>query len=87
MANAYGGPTESIVHGETGWLLQPQAEAWAKVLQTFPGHLDTLEEMGRNARRQVERFDWRHFVDGIDHMVGGSSTEPAHQRPSMSEVG
>jgi glycosyltransferase involved in cell wall biosynthesis len=76
MANAKGGPTESIVHGETGWLLEQAPEAWAAVLGTFPDRLDLLESMGRKGKERVDRYDWEHFVTGVDNMVESGREHP-----------
>ncbi len=69
IANARGGPLESVLPGETGWLVEPSVEDWARVLEEIPRNKDLLVEMGRKGRKHVKKYDWSHFVSGIDHAL------------------
>ncbi len=69
VANARGGPLESVIPGETGWLLEPRVEEWAEVLKEISTNKKLLIEMGRKAREHVKRYDWSYFVSGIDHAL------------------
>ena len=56
LAVGLGGPCESVVHGESGWLCEPTADAfaaaYAEVLEL--SRLGTLRARGAAARKRVE---------------------------------
>ncbi len=66
IANAQGGPLESIINGETGWLLPPDTKSWANILKKIPNNRELLIKMGQNGRKHVKKYDWSHFVKGVD---------------------
>ncbi|MDD3815891.1 MAG: glycosyltransferase [Desulfocapsaceae bacterium] len=66
IANASGGPKESILHGKTGWLLEPTVDAWSEQLKKLPGLEETIKQMGKSARAHVRQYDWSEFTMGID---------------------
>ena len=66
LATASGGPLESVRDRATGFLLPPDAAAWASVLQRLAAQPGLVESMGLQAREHVRRFDWSQFVSGID---------------------
>lgn len=66
IANAAGGPLESIKNQETGWLLNPDPDEWANILQWISCHENDVKKMGIAARKHAEKFDWRVFASGID---------------------
>ena len=58
LAAAHGGPAETIVDGQTGWLVAPgDPDAWtaalAKALSSTP---EERAAMGERARRRVKRL-------------------------------
>ncbi len=69
IANARGGPLESIINGETGWLLRPDKRIWAKILNEILPNKDLLIQMGQNARNHVRKYDWSYFVNGVDTAI------------------
>ncbi len=69
LANRAGGPKESIIHNRTGWLLPPEAGAWADIIKTFPKNRDKLISMGNNARKHSKKYDWSNFVHGVDNSI------------------
>lgn len=69
IANRSGGPMESVLDGVTGFLLDPDADVWAAKLRALAEEPKRAREMGANARRSVERYDWSQFVDGIDEQL------------------
>lgn len=66
IANAAGGPGESVVHGETGWLLGPDIRRWAEIIARLPDSGPLIESMGKNARKHARRYDWSCFAQGVD---------------------
>jgi glycosyltransferase involved in cell wall biosynthesis len=69
IANASGGPRESVIDGATGWLLEPNVAQWSALLRSLPGQADAVKNMGAQARLHVEKYDWKRFVKGVDDLV------------------
>jgi len=73
-----GGPRETIVHGVTGWLVEPDARAVADALlaaESIDG-TDAMARMRAAAEQRAAEFSWVGFAERIDEMmsaaVGGS---------------
>jgi glycosyltransferase involved in cell wall biosynthesis len=69
VANASGGPKESVIDGATGWLLEPEVGQWGALLRSLPGRAEAVRNMGAQARQHVEKYDWKRFVDGVDGLI------------------
>jgi glycosyltransferase involved in cell wall biosynthesis len=86
-----GGVRESVVHGQTGWLLPPDPRRFAEQLRTVAAAGAALEPMRRAARRQAARFSWQAFVGRIDavmaDLVAGRSPVAARSAPPGVGVG
>ena len=70
MAVNHGGPRETIVHGETGWLL-PDNPYWF-ALQMLSVAVSTpvdLARMREASRKRAELFAWQPTVDRIDDVM------------------
>ena len=61
-----GGPAESILHGQTGLLVQPNSGAFAKAMRCVTEDEDLYSRMSAAARSRARAFDWGQFVDRID---------------------
>jgi alpha-1,3/alpha-1,6-mannosyltransferase len=62
-----GGPAETIVHGETGWLTAPRPEAFADALAAALANPDTASRMGRAGWAHVRRhFSRRAFGERLE---------------------
>jgi alpha-1,3/alpha-1,6-mannosyltransferase len=62
-----GGPTETIVHGETGWVTDPRPEAFADALATVLGDAGAARRMGEAGWAHVRRrFSRRAFGDRLE---------------------
>jgi glycosyltransferase involved in cell wall biosynthesis len=70
-----GGPSESVLHGETGWLLPNSAEAFAWQMQAVAasalGRPSELVRMGQACRERAAEFCWNRFVGRIDEVMVG----------------
>ena len=64
-----GGPRESVLHGETGWLLPAQPRAFAEQMQVVAASHEDMAWMRRACRRHVQRYDWDRFVRRIDDLM------------------
>jgi len=70
IATRRGGPCESIVHGETGWLERDDAASFAaRIRDLFEMSDGRLDAMADAARARAELFTWDDFVDRIDDHV------------------
>jgi glycosyltransferase involved in cell wall biosynthesis len=82
IAVASGGPCESIVHGETGWLLPGNPTAFAEQMLAVEAMSGELGRMRRACRRRAARYSWDTFVTRIDEVMAevastGAVTVPA----------
>lgn len=67
VANARGGPRESIRHGHTGFLLEPEdEEGWIHAIRTLATQPNLMQTMGRNGHAHVQQFTWEKFVRQVD---------------------
>ena len=61
-----GGPAESVIHGQTGLLVQPTAGAFAEAMRSLTEDEEQYGRMSASARSRAKKFDWSRFVDRID---------------------
>ena len=61
-----GGPTESVVDGETGFLLEPSAAAFATRMTWLVEHPEEARRMGVAAVARAKRYSWDAFVKRLD---------------------
>lgn len=66
LAVKRGGPTETIVHGATGLLAEPEVDAFRQAIDALVEQPELVETMGRQAAEHVQRFTWRSFTERID---------------------
>ena len=61
-----GGPTESVLDGDTGFLLAPTAEAFASRMVGLARDPEQGREMGARAARRARQYSWEGFVARLD---------------------
>ncbi len=64
-----GGPTESVVDSETGFLLEPSAAAFATKMTWLVEHPEEARRMGGAAVARVKRYSWDAFVQRLDDYI------------------
>ncbi|XP_077499366.1 alpha-1,3/1,6-mannosyltransferase Alg2 isoform X2 [Amblyomma americanum] len=65
-----GGPTETVLHGETGLLCAPTPEAFAAALVRLARDRSLAQEMGERGRERAETlFSWDRFVRELHQVV------------------
>ena len=64
-----GGPTESIVAGETGFLLEPSAAAFAAKMTWLVEHPEEARRMGVAAAARAKEYSWDAFVQRLDDYI------------------
>jgi len=65
-----GGPTETVVDGETGYLRPPSPEEWAKAIQGLLQDPNRIRAMGEKAQEHVlKHFSTKAFVSQLNQHV------------------
>lgn len=78
IANARGGPVESVIDGKTGFLLEPDDNAgWTHAIQRLASEPGLALSMGRAAHSHVRRFTWDEFVRNVDDALERWVRDPA----------
>lgn len=76
-----GGQTDLIVDGETGWLIEPQAETLAALLTRLVADRSTLYHLGENARqRALTGFSQASFDQALVNALTAPATASARSR-------
>jgi glycosyltransferase involved in cell wall biosynthesis len=95
IAVASGGPCESVVHGETGWLLAGRPKAFADQMLAVSAMPVEIGRMRSACRRRAARYDWDRFVTRIDDVMEevattGAVTAPLHrldaEQPPLADL-
>ncbi len=61
-----GGPTESVVEGETGFLVPDNSDGIAEKMVELISDSERYEEMCLNCLERAEKFSWNAFVEKLD---------------------
>lgn len=64
-----GGPAESVIDGETGFLVPPDATAFAAAMARLADDPELTRIMGEAGAVHVRQFDWENFVHRIDEFL------------------
>ncbi len=63
-----GGPTESVLPGETGFLVD-DAEEMAEKMQKLAEDKQMAQEMGKRGKQEASLYTWGKFIDGFDEKI------------------
>ncbi len=66
-----GGPTETVLHGETGLLAEPEPEAFSRAMEALVADPARAKAMGQRGVERAKRFTWGEFVERIDRYFDG----------------
>jgi len=70
LASNSGGPKETVVEKETGFLLSKKPEDWAEKMQILAQETKLREEMGKNGKENVlNKFSFKAFANFTDEFV------------------
>lgn len=64
-----GGPKESVINGETGFLVEPNPEAFAEKMEHLAENPEEAREMGEKAREHSKKYSWDRFADKMDRKI------------------
>ena len=81
-----GGPRESVVHGETGWLLPGTPRAFASQMHSVTAMPQELDRMRHACRLWASRFDWDAFVRRVDDVMEQVVLEGRPAAPTVPTV-
>ena len=80
-----GGPRESVISGETGWLLPPDAAAFAQQMAVVLRGSFDQDAFSVAARRRAGEFSWDAFVGRVDDVM--ERTVAGHLGPGPTHAG
>lgn len=86
VAVGRGGPAESIVDGETGYLRGDSPSSFAGAMSVLLGLPEVYERMSTAARQRALRYDWTSFVGRIDEYLGELVAEPVAKELSVRDA-
>jgi len=70
-----GGYRESVIDGETGFLVEPEAQAIADGILRLAGDAALVESMGQRGREEVlRRWTWHRTGDQMEEILKAAST-------------
>jgi len=61
-----GGPRESVVDGDTGYLVDPTPECFAAAIERLADDPALVRRLGARARARAAAFDWTAFCERLD---------------------
>jgi glycosyltransferase involved in cell wall biosynthesis len=61
-----GGPKESVLHDQTGFLVSPEPENIAEYMEKLAENRQKVERMGERGRRESEKYSWNKFANRLD---------------------
>ncbi|MEO7143856.1 MAG: glycosyltransferase family 4 protein [Bryobacteraceae bacterium] len=71
-----GGPSETVIHGETGLLVDPEPEKFAAAMEMLADNPGLVRRMGKRARLRAMEFDWSRFCARLDDAMEELLTPP-----------
>ena len=65
-----GGPLETVLHEETGYLCEPNEEAFSDAMRNVINNADVVETFGKRGREHViSNFSFDAFSENLDKIV------------------
>lgn len=61
-----GGPTETIIDGETGFLVEPNANTFSAAMERLADSPELSRAMGKAGRARAAQFAWSNFSERLD---------------------
>jgi glycosyltransferase involved in cell wall biosynthesis len=70
IANASGGPLESVISGKTGFLCETTNQtAWVNAIRDLALDQELCKNMGQEAYQHVRQYTWAQFVSVVDASI------------------
>ncbi len=64
-----GGPRESIIDGETGFLVEPEPERMLEKMLLLAGDMGLTKKMGKAGQKHVKKFNISSFHEGLNNII------------------
>ena len=64
-----GSPAETVLDGETGYLVEPNADDLAEKMREMAYYRDKAEEMGEKGRENAQKYSWENFRKKINELI------------------
>ncbi|MFT4893188.1 MAG: glycosyltransferase involved in cell wall biosynthesis [Candidatus Nanohaloarchaea archaeon] len=64
-----GGPLESVKDGETGFLVEPEPEAFARKMEHLASNPEKVREIGEKAQHHSKKYSWNRFAEKLDTRI------------------
>ncbi len=64
-----GGPRESIIDGETGFLVEPEPERMLEKMLLLAGDMGLTKKMGKAGQKHVKKFNISSFHEGFNNII------------------
>lgn len=65
-----GGPKESVIDGETGFLVEARPEEIAKKIEFLAENIEEAKAIGRKGLEESKKYSWNNFQEKIDEIIG-----------------
>ncbi|MEB8387406.1 glycosyltransferase [Rhodobacteraceae bacterium KMM 6894] len=82
-----GGPRESVVDGQTGFLVEPGTAPFADAMLTLDQDVGLARTMGLNGQKRVVRFTWENFIDVFDAEIDRIIIARETAKPGLRNAG
>lgn len=70
LASNSGGPKETVIHKQTGFLIDGAEEKWAEIMDIIANNEKERKEMGVKGKSNViEKFSFHAFTEMLDSCV------------------
>lgn len=69
IATNRGGPKESQIDGETGFLVKPIVKDFSEKMATLAGDEKLTRKLGKKARKNARLYDWSYFIMRLDSVL------------------
>ena len=63
------GPTESVLHDETGFLLEPDPEKIGQKMRELSENREKTEKIGERGLKEARKYSWKNFASKIDEKI------------------
>lgn len=81
-----GGPSESIIDGRTGLLVEPTVPEVADAMRRLSEDREAVRAMGERARAESARYSWDRFAGELDEKITNWVDTPVPSRPGTNVV-
>jgi glycosyltransferase involved in cell wall biosynthesis len=69
ISSKFGGPKESIINGETGWLINPDKDGIVEGISKCYNNKNKLDLMSKKCINRAKEFTWEKFTFELDNMI------------------